>query len=250
MNNSFDFTEFFEVFRRISEFHRPSNSEVVFATNLLADLDVQGDREVIYKETNGHPDYVFVRPRGSQDYVSPYVFVAHMDEEISPSTKTFAKHRRSTLYSHNLDDSVSVALLRYMLKHWPLQVLFTTKEEVNKSWEQLQEIYTLYGLRPIAVDVSYVSNYELVLPDADFLGPLDVSLMSFMSSLSGIPLSGACGATEVGVLGAHTHIRGGAIVLGIKRGKMLSKTGDDCIAVKTIEQAHQLILKLAHHIGT
>ena len=220
----FSFQDYLEELKFVTSFRRPSFGEVVFVTNLLARLNIRSDREVIYKETNGVPDYLFIRPRKLDPVVSRYIFTAHMDETVTESSHAhpFCREEHDRIKSHSLDNAVSVAFLLYVLRHMDIQVLFTTKEEVIRSWSQMEEVSKLYGGgKFITFDTVYgMGGFDLIIPDIDDLGPLDMSLSSYLRYVINehtIRSHVEMGRTEVGALSTYAGIRGSAVLFDVQQ---------------------------------
>lgn len=94
---------------------------------------------------------------------SPYVFTVHTDRVCDyRENKPFESEIRSIgnkIVKGQLDNIISIAILRYLHSlGYSMNVLFTTREEICRSYEQIQEVMILYGFIPVSLDIDPVKD--------------------------------------------------------------------------------------------
>jgi len=145
--------------------------------------DSNVESRLVYK--NNSLFYYFLQ----LDKKSNFFFTVHLDR-VRSYTNTIKDYSEEAL-TGQLDNSISIAVLRYLLsKGLKFNVLFTTVEEICESWVQLQEIMTLYRhLIPISVDIDVVSDQimrsgKISLRLGDSIGPYNEKLVGFLRGIA------------------------------------------------------------------
>jgi hypothetical protein len=100
-----------------------------------------------------------------------YLFTVHTDrvpDWITNKPYSFVDHptvSTDELVTGQLDNTLSLAILRYLYELFPtkIHILFTTREEVRESWEQLKfvmDAYPEYHFLPVSVDIDICEKLE------------------------------------------------------------------------------------------
>lgn len=131
--------------------------------------------------------YVYVE----MDKHSPYFFTAHLDR-VGIYVNTI--RAEETLLKGQLDDSIGIAVLLYLVCKFQLRVniLFTTVEEPLASWAQVKEVVEIHDrkMQPISIDIDVYNtikefeNGHISLRLADAGGPFDKTLVEKMRTIA------------------------------------------------------------------
>ncbi|NLT50272.1 MAG: hypothetical protein GXX85_05070 [Ignavibacteria bacterium] len=193
---------------------------------------------------NGNLHYFFLEANPS----AKFFFTVHIDR-VKNYLNTI-KDFNEDILTGQLDNMISIGILRYLFsKGLRFNILFTTKEEVFISWEQIKEIMFLNPkLIPVSLDIDiikeiYLKDGKFSLRSKDVIGFYKTSLVAKLRKLASanniefIDERIGWTAVESGYLHRNTGLRGAHIGLPITE----YHTDSEKCNWKTIENAARFI---------
>jgi len=144
-----------------------SGQEDHFLQMIEEDFHVEGDYNDWRKVYMKDDPYYYYRTGGSKTQSSlPYFLVVHADRVPNYNTAgnpAYVNTISSTgeFLTGQLDNIIGIAIARYLVEiRTPIDILFTTKEEVVKSTLQLWEMCKLSKKVPITIDIDIFNDVE------------------------------------------------------------------------------------------
>jgi len=169
----------------------------------------------------------------------PYIFVVHTDrignEKTHKSYLNTINSSKDKIYGQ-LDNILGIAILRYLHEEKiPLNILFTSREEVQMSWSQILQVISTYSyiqgesFIPISIDVDVFDKIDssvasITLRTFDFFSKFDIETVKKLQRIAkkekikySIDEYGQA-YTEIGMLSLYTEgsIKGAHIGIPIE----------------------------------
>lgn len=144
-----------------------SGGEAEFLNLVVEDFYKEGDQNKWRKVFIGDDPYYYYRSGGSGNIISPpYFLVTHVDRVPNYNASGYPAFintisQTDELLTGQLDNIIGIAVVRYLVElDVPMDILFTTREEVVKSTLQLWEMCKLSEKVPITIDIDIFNDIE------------------------------------------------------------------------------------------
>ena len=206
--------------REYSDIPSLSGHEDQMLSFLKTDFDCKDWYEL---KVNGVTEFCYLQ----HDLACPdYFFTVHTDRVPNfkgnkPFTNTIED--QGEILQGQLDDIIGISVLRYLHSlNYPMNILFTTREEYCESWKQVHQTILAFSdnlvlpMKPISIDIdifpslSSFKDGQVTLRSFDSCGPMDpilVSLLRHCASNANIPYfkdNVGKAIVEPGFLAQHT----------------------------------------------
>lgn len=157
----------FEKLKKYSSIASLSGGEAEFLNLLVEDFHKEGDQNTWRKVFIGDDPYYYYRSGGPENTtLLPYFLVIHVDRVPNYNASGYPAFvntisQKDELLTGQLDNIIGIVIARYLVELGvPIDILFTTKEEVVKSTVQLWEMCKLNKKVPITIDIDIFNDID------------------------------------------------------------------------------------------
>jgi len=139
-----------------------SNYEDEFMNYLMRDFGTPEGMEWISVEVDGKQQAQFLHNTCDK---SGLVFTVHTDRvpdaDGNPYQNIIGVCEEDGTITGQLDDMIAIAILRYVIECGiKVNILFTTQEEICKSYDQVAWVADNFGLMPVSIDIDPLREFE------------------------------------------------------------------------------------------